>query len=138
MSLAEIDGQKYNPNAEKFADVIKNRVFLRQNGKSVITNRPFTEYHHRRGNKIPRCNSVDNCVGVDVVAHALIHFWQWEVSGIEDEWNAYLGQSQYFDDEQRKLFNKLKNDDGKSKPWKEGFVDEVEIMVRGRPNVHYI
>lgn len=129
--------RRTDPDSERFADSIKEIVRRLQRNKSIITGEPITEFHHLKG-KGKNCNQVGNCVGVGVVAHALIHFWQWEVSGLEDEWNAYQGQCHYFTESQRRMFRELKSDEDKSKKWKDDFVDPVEIMVRGKTNVHYI
>jgi len=126
-----------DPNSERFSDSIKNIVRSIQHGKSIITQEPIVEFHHLRG-KGKNCNQVDNCVGVGVVAHALIHYWQWTVTGVEDEWNAFEGQRQLFNDQQKIMFKALKDDEKLSIRWKEGYIDQVEMTIRGKPNVYYI
>lgn len=137
MTVAELNGEKYNPNSERFSEVIKEEVRKRQNGLSVITQEPISEFHHRCG-KGRGCNSVENCVGVGPVAHALIHLWQWEVTGAGEEWDAYEGQRILFDAKSKELFRKLKDRSDLKAIWVGGYQDPVEMMIRGRPNVHYI
>ena len=129
--------QWIDPNNEMFSKSTKDIVRKIQHNKSVITEERITQFHHRRG-RGRNSNGVSNCVGVGIVAHALIHYWQWEVSGVDEEWEAFEGQRGRFNETDMKLFLKIKDNDKLSKPWKEGYVDQVEISIRGKPNVYYI